>query len=189
MIKIFPDLSAINHQSSIYKVAILGAESTGKTTLAKQLADHYESIFVPEFAREFIENLNRPYTLDDIVAIAKQHQQNEQEAMRIANKILFTDTELIIAKVWCEEKFKSVPDYISEQLQAQKYDLYILTANDIPWENDPVRENPDKRDYLFKLYEKELKEMKANYKIIDGTAETRYLNAIQAMVASGFIFF
>jgi len=174
---------------NIYKVAILGAESTGKTTLAKKLADHYESIYIPEFAREYIENLNRPYSLNDIVAIAKQHQQNEKDAMRIANKILFTDTELIIAKVWCEEKFKIVPDYISEHLKAQQYDLYILTANDIPWQNDPVRENPDKRDYLFSLYEKELKNLKANYKIIDGTGETRFLNAIKAMVASGFIFF
>src|SRR5665213_2069267 len=136
MTDVFPYSSDLSHQSSIYKVAILGAESTGKTTLAKQLASHYESIFVPEFAREYIEDLKRPYTLDDIETIAKQHYKNEQDAMIKANRILFTDTELIISKVWCEEKFKTVPDWIAEHLPTQRYDLYILTANDIPWEND-----------------------------------------------------
>ena len=174
---------------NIYKVAILGAESTGKTTLAKQLAEHYETIFVPEYAREYVEKLNRPYTIDDIVTIAKQHQQNEMDAVIKAKKILFTDTELLMAKVWTEEAFKTVPEWIADNLLTQKYDLYLLMSNDIPWENDPVRENPDKRDYLFNKYRRELKEMKTHFKIIDGTGSTRFYNAIKAMVESGFIFY
>jgi NadR type nicotinamide-nucleotide adenylyltransferase len=175
---------------SIYKVALIGAESTGKTTLAKQLAEHYETIFVPEYAREYMEKIyNRPYTLEDIVITAKQHKFNEKEASEKANKILFVDTELIITKVWCEESFKEVPDWIADNLKTQQYDLYLLMYNDIPWINDPVRENPGKRDKLFYRYKKELTEMQTNYKIIYGTGETRFLNAIKAMVESGFIFY
>src|ERR1035438_4094481 len=88
---------------SIIKVAILGAESTGKTTLCRDLAAHYHTVWVPEYAREYVEKLNRPYLLEDLENIAIRHKNNEDAAIVKANKIIFIDTEFIILKVWSQE--------------------------------------------------------------------------------------
>ena len=164
---------------SIIKVAILGAESTGKTTLCRELAAHYNTIWVPEYAREYVEKLNRPYLLEDLENIAIQHKNNEDISITKANKIMFTDTEFIILKVWSDEVFNMVPSFIKKQLHQQHYDLYLVTANDIPWEYDAVRENPDKRDYLLACYINELKVLKSNYKMINGLGEERLKNAVK----------
>jgi NadR type nicotinamide-nucleotide adenylyltransferase len=171
--------SIMAENKGILKVAILGAESTGKTTLCRDLALHYRTVWVPEYAREYVEKLDRPYLLNDLLLIAKQHSINEENAIRQANKILFTDTEFIILKVWSEEAFHSIPDFIASHLQHQHYDLYLVMDNTIPWEFDLVRENPDKRDYLLACYIKELEAIKANYKIISGIGEERLKNAIK----------
>ena len=173
-------------ENKIFKVAILGAESTGKTTLCEQLSSYYKTVFVDEFARSYIEDLKRPYTLDDIIYITKKHLENENQALTNANKILFVDTELIITKIWAEDKFNSVPDFINNHLQEQKYDLYLLTANDIPWQEDAVRENPNRRDYLQALYIKELEKINANYKIVSGLGVERLGNAIKLIEENGF---
>lgn len=163
----------------IKRIAITGPESTGKSILARQLADHYKTVWVPEFAREYIGNLNRPYFAEDILIIAKEQLQRENLLAQNANKFLFCDTELIVTKIWIEHAFKSCPEWIVENLIKHKYDLYLLTNIDIPWEKDPQREHPHLREYFFGLYLKNLKSRTLPFNIISGLKEERLMNSIR----------
>jgi NadR type nicotinamide-nucleotide adenylyltransferase len=165
----------------IKRIAFIGPESSGKTTLCKQLADYYKTFWVAEYSREYMEQLNRPYTLEDILLISKKQLENEQELLMKSNNLLFADTELINSKVWCEDKFEYCPEWISEKIEEKKYDLYLLTKPDLPWQPDPVRENPTRRDYFYNLYLKELQTRKFNYEIIAGEGDTRFNNAVKAV--------
>jgi NadR type nicotinamide-nucleotide adenylyltransferase len=167
--------------ADIRRIAILGAESTGKTTLARSLALRFKTVWVPEYAREYMTMHTGEYTDRDIVEIAKHQLQEEDQLSSRANQVLFADTELIIAKVWCEDVFSFCPPWIAEQLEQHRYDLYLLTANDLPWVADPVRVNPQRRDYFFNLYKKEMERLGFPYEIISGRYEARLLSAINAV--------
>ncbi|CAN5303641.1 hypothetical protein BH09BAC5_BH09BAC5_24850 [soil metagenome] len=166
---------------NIRRIAILGAESTGKTTLARSLAMRFQTIWVPEYAREYMTMNTGDYTLDDIVEIAKYQLREENQMVSQANKLLFTDTEFIISKVWCEDVFRICPEWIDKQVKEHRYDLYLLTSNDLPWIADPVRVNPQRRDYFFNLYKKELDNLGFPYEIITGRYEARLLSGINAV--------
>lgn len=168
-------------KNSIIRIALIGPESTAKSTLAETLAKYYKTEWVPEYAREYLSNINRKYNLNDIETIAKQQLQNENNLIEKANKYIFADTELIISKVWCIDVFKTCPQWISETIITSKYNLYLLTTPDLPWQDDPMRENPHRRDFFFNWYEQELKSINANYKIICGTGEGRLKNCIDAI--------
>lgn len=157
----------------IKRIAILGPESTGKTTLCKELATHFKTIWVPEYARTYISMLKVPYTLNDIEVISKTQIEQENQALLTANKYLFTDTELIMSKVWCEDVFKTCPRWMESQIQELKYDHYLLLMPDIPWKPDPVRENSTRRSYFFRLYQKELESRGLKYSIISGKNDLR----------------
>lgn len=165
----------------IKRIALLGPESSGKTMLCKQLAAHFKTLWVPEFSREFMEKLNRPYNSDDILFTAKEQLKVEEELLLKANEFLFIDTELIIAKVWCEDVFGFCPEWIYEKIEEKKYDLYLLTKHDLPWEQDPVRENPNRRDYFFNLSLNELETRKFNFEIVSGSGGDRLRNAVKAV--------
>lgn len=170
---------------NIKRIALIGPESTGKSTLAEQLAEHYRTVWVPEHSREYITALDRDYTLDDIVIIAQQQAIAESELAEKANDYLFADTELILAKVWCEDVFDECPYWIKENISRQSYHLYLLTSPDLPWEPDGVRENGSRREYFFGLYKKHLDELKQDYAVITGTGDDRLRNAIRAIEAKG----
>jgi len=163
------------------KIAITGPESTGKSQLARQLATHYNTIYVPEYAREYINILERPYNKQDILEIAKGQFAKEKELESKAKKYLFCDTELIVTKIWCEHKYGNCHEWILEMINKNKYDLFLLTDIDLPWQEDPQREHPDLRKYLFQLYYDELRERNFNFKIISGLKEDRLRNAIRAV--------
>ena len=165
----------------IVRVALIGPESTAKSTLSEALADHYKTVWVKEHSRAYLENIDRDYTLDDILAIAKQQLQTENELLQKANKLLFADTELIIAKVWCEDVFQICPPWISENILPYKYDLYLLTYPDLEWEKDPLRENPHRRPFFYELYERELKSIGAEYAIIKGRGDERLKHSLEAV--------
>src|ERR1700722_8395653 len=122
---------------NIIRIAIGGPECTGKSTLAEELAAHYKTCFVPEYAREYIRKLKRSYTIDDIVTISKGQMQLEDELEAKANKILVCDTNLVVTKIWAEFKYKQCPAWIKENLVKRKYDLHLLTDVDMPWVEDP----------------------------------------------------
>lgn len=162
----------------IKKVAVLGPESTGKTSLAKDLAEKYDTIWIPEFAREYVEKINRPYYYDDVVEIAREQIKREKKAYQEANQFVFFDTELIIIKIWFQEVFNEVPDWLENELSKSNIDLYLLCYPDLKWEFDPVRENPNRRFYLLNNYETELKKINANYFIVKGYGNNRLESAV-----------
>jgi NadR type nicotinamide-nucleotide adenylyltransferase len=165
-------------KNSIIRIALIGPESTAKSTLSEALAKYYHTVWIPEYARNYLNGLDRKYTLEDVIKIAKEQLSQEQKKLPSANKLIFADTELIISKIWCEEVFNTSPEWISKNILEFKYDLYLLTSPDLTWETDPLRENPHRRKYLFDRYESELKTIQANYKIINGTGDIRLKNCI-----------
>lgn len=172
----------VNDKMSKCFVGIIGAESSGKTTLAQYLAKRYNGLFVPEYAREYMEQLSRPYTIADVEHIARKQieqiskfhdskissltaQQSNSAAIQQAKPVFF-DTELIITKVWFEHKYGFCPDWLVDALHKYPMDVYLLCYPDLPWIPDPVRENPDIRLELFNRYEAEVQALGIPYYII-----------------------
>lgn len=169
----------------MFKVAILGPESTGKSTLAQQLAKHYNASLVPEYSREYLASIEHHYDINDIINIAKGQQRNIEIASKEPSDILLTDTEAIVNKVWCEYVFGNTPEEIEQLVQNQQFDLYLLCNVDLEWSYDPLRENPslDERKAIYDLYLKELNELKRRFVVISGQDEDRLHNAIEAIDA------
>lgn len=159
------------------RIAITGPESTGKSWLAQQLADYYNVDWSPEYARVYLENLNRPYNYDDILTIARG-QSEQEDAFASKSRLLFCDTDYCVTSIWCKVKYKKCHPWITKMLKQNTYGLYLLCDIDLPWEFDPMREHPDRRGELFDMYLDLLKKHHFNYKIVQGSGETRLLNAI-----------
>lgn len=171
----------MEEKTTVKRIALLGAESTGKTTLARSLALRFQTLWVPEYARDYV-NLNPgPVSQERIEYIAKEQLTQENRAAVHANQFLFCDTEFIVAKVWCIDVHSSCPLWIESQIREHKYDLYLLTSNDLPWVADPARVNAQRRDYFFNWYKRELTEYNLPFEIINGRYEQRLLNAIRAI--------
>ena len=152
----------------IIRIAITGPESTGKSTFARKLAEHYKTVWVPEFARTYINQLDRPYDQYDLTKMAKGQISHERKLISKANKYLFCDTELTVIKIWSEHKYGNVDPNILSEYYNRSYDLYLLMNIDIPWEYDLQREQPEKREFFFDWFERELKAKKVPYRIISG---------------------
>jgi NadR type nicotinamide-nucleotide adenylyltransferase len=168
-----------NFAKNIRRIALIGPESSGKTTLCMQFAEYYKTVWVPEYARTFMENLNRAYTYEDVIHCAREQMKAEDDLAKTANRFLFCDTELINYKVWFEDVFKKIPEWLEEEITKRKYDLYLLTSPDLPWVHEAVRENPHRREYLFDLYKKELEKRNFVYSVISGNGESRIALAIR----------
>lgn len=161
----------------IKKIAITGPESSGKSELSKKLAELFSTVYVPEYSREYLENLNRTYVFDDLTVIAQGQIKSEKQLIKIANRLLICDTELTVIKIWSEVKFGKFDSQLIKMYKEQYYDLYLLCKPDIPWQPDPLRENPENRDELFEMYCKELNAQSRPFKIISGNQEKRILSA------------
>ena len=163
------------------RFAIIGPESTGKSTLAKELAHHYKSVFVPEVARQYIDKLTRPYHRSDLLEIAKMQCEEEDRTLDHANSILICDTTLLVIKIWSEFKYGNCDDWILQELNNRKYDLHLLCNIDLPWEEDAQREHPNARQELFDIYHYELIKMNLDYEIISGKQSERTKRAVRAI--------
>lgn len=163
----------------IRKIAITGPESTGKSILAEQLAAYYHTVWVPEFAREYLQILGKPYQEEDILVIAKGQIEAEACKLKRADNYLFCDTELLVTKIWSEVKYQRCHPWITETMLVQQYDLYLLCNIDLPWQYDPLREHPDQRQFLFDLYYTELKNMQAPFAVVSGIGDVRMENAVE----------
>lgn len=161
-------------------IVITGPESTGKSTLARDLAKHYNTIHIPEYAREYIENLSRPYEYSDLEIIAKRQVQDLKDSIDKANGFLFLDTYLIITKVWFDVVYDECPDWIIDEIENCNVDLFLVCDTSLPWEPDKVRENGgEMREILFERYINELEAFNLPYKIATGIGEERIRSAIQ----------
>jgi NadR type nicotinamide-nucleotide adenylyltransferase len=170
----------------VLRIAITGPESTGKSELAKQLSIHYQTIFVPEVSRGYLEELGRSYEYHDIKEIAKNQLKLENTLAERADKILFCDTDMLVTKIWSSYKYGKCDPWIEEKARSHRYDLYLLCNIDLPWVEDPLREHPNKREELFGIYLKELQILKVNFAIISGTGPARTENAILAISRAFF---
>jgi NadR type nicotinamide-nucleotide adenylyltransferase len=163
----------------IKKISIIGPECTGKTTLASDLASHFGTVWVPEYAREYIENLGHKYTSQDVEHIAKKQLSQIHSAYPQANNLIFFDTDLIITKVWFEVVFNNCPTWINEEIKNNHFTLHLLCKPDIPWIADSVRENGgENREMLYNKYLQVLKDYKLPYNIVEGKGEKRFTNTI-----------
>lgn len=167
--------------SALKKVAIVGPECTGKTSLAEALAKHYQTEWVREYARGYLNKLAVPYVQEDLLRIAQGQMRIEDEFVRDANRVLVCDTNLVVIKIWSEFKYKRVDQWIVDELTKRKYDLHLLMQIDVPWVADPQREHPDHREELYTLYKQELQSMKVPFVEISGNEAVRLQSAIAAM--------
>ena len=165
----------------IKRIAITGPESTGKSMLAEKLAEEFKTTWVPEYARQFLDEIDHLYTYQDILTIAKEQFHKINDDFKGSNQYVFFDTELLVTKIWCDFKYGKCHPWILETLDKQVVDLYLLTDVDLPWQPDPLREHPDKRNQLFELYKTELEKRNWPFEIISGFGEDRILNAIRAI--------
>ena len=169
------------------KIVIIGPESTGKSTLCEQLALHYNTRWVPEYAREYLLEHGMNYTSDDLLQIAKGQLALEdkfaaevQDATRKGPPVLFIDTNMYVMRVWCEFVFRNCHSWILEQLDKRKYDLYLLCNVDLPWIKDELREYPDleTRKHLYNIYRTLMEEQDTPWADISGNYEERLEKAI-----------
>ncbi len=156
---------------------VIGPESTGKTTLCQELAKITGGDWIPEYARTYIENLKQPYTYEDVIEIAKKQIELEETYDKDINS-LFIDTDLIITKVWLQHVYKKTPEWMDEYLNKSYRKAYLVTYPDLPWEYDPVRENPILREFFLNWYIEEIKKLGFPFYIIKGIGEERIKNAI-----------
>lgn len=170
-----------NSDIAIKKIALIGPECTGKTTLAKMLATHYNTIMVPEYAREYIMQLNRPYGPKDILPIAKGQIQLENQLLFQASKVLVCDTNMTVMKIWSEQKYGFCAEWILNVINSRYYDHHFVCKPDMPWDEDPLRENPYNRDELFQLYITEMEKQQCRYTIVSGSPEVRLKQVVEVV--------
>ncbi|PZX58068.1 AAA family ATPase [Algoriphagus chordae] len=163
------------------RILILGPESTGKSTLAQDLSAYYREPWVPEYAREYLDNLGREYSYVDLAEIGKGQVALEDELAKTAEKYLFVDTDLRVIHIWSEHRFGKTDPWVLEQIKERKYDLILLTDTDLPWTPDPQREYPDleMRNYFLDLYTKLAEESGFPYYLISGNRDERLQKAIK----------
>jgi NadR type nicotinamide-nucleotide adenylyltransferase len=170
-----------NKPQHLKRVAVLGAESTGKTSLARSLALRFQTVWVPEYTREFMRVTHDEFQVSDIEKTVREQLAQEERLINNANQFIFIDSELIMAHVCCVDVFGKCPKWIEEEMSTHRYDLYLLTANDLPWMPDPARMNAQRRDYFFNWYKRELDSHQLPYEIVTGRYEARLLSAINAI--------
>jgi NadR type nicotinamide-nucleotide adenylyltransferase len=166
---------------SLKKVCVIGPECTGKSDLSKFLSEYYKTSCVEEYARAYISRLNRPYEQSDLLKIAHGQLRMEDEWVNDTNRVMICDTNLIVVKVWSEFKYGNCEEEILNLIENRVYDLYLLTYIDVPWEDDPQREHPDKREHFWQIYKNEVDKTKVPFVEIGGSREERRKRAIAAI--------
>lgn len=153
----------------MFRIGVIGPESSGKSTLCKYLAKRYDGIYVPEYARTFVEQKGRTeVSWDELCGIADFQIEEIKRITDTNGQIAVFDTELILTKVWFDYAFGRVPEWLNENIHRYPMDVYLLTCPDLPWIPDPARYNgsDDIRRELFNRYESEIQALDIPYYII-----------------------
>lgn len=165
----------------VKRVLIFGPESTGKSTLARQLAEHYQTEFVPEYARSYLEAKDNVCVYDDITRIAAGQLEAEEAAAQLSNKILFCDTDLMTTTIYSHHYFGQCPHFVQRLANERRYDLYLLMDIDLPWEADPQRDLSHRREEFRDRFRQELTSRRIPYVDIKGVGRQRLQSAIRAV--------
>ena len=177
------------------KIVVIGPESTGKSTLCEQLAQHYDTMWCPEFARDYLLSNGTNYDYEDLLTIATGQLELEDEYTNKLEKNslamledgghlpLFIDTDMYVMKVWCEFVFEKCHPFILDEIIKRKYDLYLLCRTDLPWVEDELREYPDlqSRRKLYNIYEDIMINQSVPWIDISGSYDERLQKAITAV--------
>ena len=171
---------------NIIKVVLFGPESTGKTTLSDQLARHYNTVWAPEYAREYLQkkwnNERKTCENSDLLPIAIGQMKLENKLAKKADKILICDTDLLETKVYSEEYYGGFVDpKLDKAAKVNQYDLYLLTHIDTPWEADDLRDKPEQRLEMFNAFENALIKHKRPYIVLKGNKQKRLKTATKAI--------
>jgi nicotinamide riboside kinase len=163
----------------IHKVVVTGPESTGKTTIASRLASFFGTVWIPEYARDYVLGLGREYTYNDIEHIAREQLRLETRYVSRAKHFLFYDTWLIITKVWFRVKYDRYPAWIDDAIRESGTGLYLVCDTDIPWVADNVRENGgEMRDILLAMYREEIGAFGIACEMVSGDGDARLISAL-----------
>ena len=168
------------------RVVIIGPESAGKSTLCQGLAAHYNTVWCPEYAREYLLEHGMHYSYDDLTAIGRGQLWAEAEtAQKAANGLYFIDTDMYVLKVWHEVVFDKCPSWVLRHIAKTSYSLYLLCNTDLPWVKDELREYPDlvMRQRLFKMYKDIAINSGQPWVEISGAEDQRLQQAIAAVDA------
>lgn len=178
------------------KIVIIGPESTGKSTLCSELAAHFNTVWCPEYAREYLLEHGTDYSFEDLAVIARGQLKLEEEyvekvrspksevrSLEPGLRPLFLDTDMYVMKVWCEFVFGKCHRFILDEIVQRKYDLYLLCNTDLPWVKDELREYPDlqTREILFRIYKDLLVNQSVPWVEIKGNNEARLQIAIDGV--------
>lgn len=177
------------------KIVIIGPESTGKSTLCEQLAQQFETIWCPEFAREYLLTYGTNYEYEDLLAIARGQLAMEDEYNSLLEKQslplledgghipLFIDTDMYVMKVWCEFAFGQCHQLILDEIVKRQYDLYLLCNVDLPWTKDELREYPElkTRQKLYNIYKDIMINQNVPWVDISGSYDERLQKATRAV--------
>lgn len=168
--------------TTIKKIVVIGPESTGKSTLSKALAEQLNTVWVPEYARTYLEQKKQAYQFEDLYSIAKGQIESEDAEAIKAHQYLICDTDLYVVKVWSEHKYGKVDSFILETIAQRQYDAYILCDIDIPWNADPLREHPEPemRQYFFNIYKDIVLHTGKAFIIVRGNESERLKQALSA---------
>jgi nicotinamide riboside kinase len=169
----------------VLRVVVTGSESTGKTTLARELADHFGVLWVPEQSRVYAERVNRPLGADDVSPIASAQIAAEDaalvDAQRRGHRLLFLDSDLLSTVVYARHYYRACPQWIEAETRARAADLYLVAAIDLPWVPDGIRDRPIHRDELNREFRGALVEFQLTSCPVAGVGSQRLTSALECI--------
>lgn len=154
------------------KITFTGPESSGKTSVSKAIAAHFDAIWFPETARSYLLERKGKYHFSDIENIAL-HQEQQRQA-KLDKSMGVYDTENIVLYIWSMFKYNKCAAKVKSLMENQVFDHYFLCSPEgIPWEEDPLRESPNQREELFELYLEQLQKLQVDFTVLNGSFQER----------------
>jgi NadR type nicotinamide-nucleotide adenylyltransferase len=167
--------------AELFRVCLIGPESTGKSALAARLAAHFTTVAVPEYAREYALRIGRELTYDDVTHIGAGQLEGERRLALLAHRLIILDTDLLSTVVYSSHHYGRAPQWIEEHAAASPAQLYLLLDIDVPWLPDPARSAGQTREALFSDFRRALETQGARYEVIRGNWEEREHRAIEVI--------
>lgn len=174
-------METITRGDGLIRVVVTGSESTGKTVLARQLADHYRAELAPEFLRDFAMRLGRPLEFDDTMETARGQIALEDNHRAHARELLIQDTDLLSTVVYCNHYYGKSVEWITKAARDRRPDLYLLMEIDVPWVPDDVRDRENRREEMQQLFRHAVAASGSPYAVIRGSWKARFASACDAI--------